>query len=85
MLTIIIWLSLIVPYITANNYGELLGVLTTEDTYAIDLGVLCPGMIICAIIISRKIDIVYKTGPIFYISRSALALWLSCTPYTAAS
>lgn len=65
VLTIIIWLSLIAPYMIANNYGGLLGVLTTEATYAIDLGVLCPGMIICAILISRKNDIGYKTAPIF--------------------
>lgn len=76
---------LIVPYVTANNYSELFGVLTTEATYAIDLGVLCPGLIICALLISSKIDIGYKTAPIFHISYLALALWLSCSLYTAAS
>ena len=53
-LTFVIWISMIVPYMIANNYGDLLGVLTTEATYAIDLGVLCPAMIICAILILKK-------------------------------
>ena len=61
--TIVIWISMIVPYMIANNYGDLLGVLTTEATYAIDLGVLCPAMIICAILVQKKNDFGYKMAP----------------------
>lgn len=63
-ITIIIWLSMLIPYLISQNYGELLGVLTTEVTYAIDLGLLCPLMIICAIWIRKKNDNGYKLAPI---------------------
>lgn len=62
-LTLAIWISMIVPYMIANNYGDLLGVLTTEATYAIDLGILCPAMIICAILIRKKKDFGYIMAP----------------------
>lgn len=55
-ITIVIWLSMLVPHLISQNYGELVGVLTTEITYAIDLGVLCPLMIICSIWIRKKND-----------------------------
>ncbi len=64
VVTIGIWLSMIVPYMITDNYGYLLGVLTTESTYAIDLGVLCPAMIICAILVQKKRDFGYKMAPI---------------------
>ncbi len=64
VVTIGIWLSMIVPYMITDNYGYLLGVLTTESTYAIDLGVLCPAMIICAILVQNKRDFGYKMAPI---------------------
>lgn len=64
LVTIGIWMSMIVPCIIADNYGELLGVLTTESTYAIDLGILCPAMIICAVLIQKKIDFGYKMSSI---------------------
>ena len=64
VVTIGIWLSMIIPSIIADNYGYLLGVLTTESTYAIDLGVLCPAMIICAILVQKKKDSGYKMAPI---------------------
>ena len=63
-ITIIIWLSMIIPCLISQNYGELVGVLTTEVTYAIDLGLLCPLMIICAIWIRNKEDNGYKLAPI---------------------
>lgn len=63
-ITIIIWLSMIIPNLISQNIGELLGVLTTEVTYAIDLGILCPLMIICAIWIKNRNDIGYKLAPI---------------------
>ena len=63
-ITIIIWLSMIIPCLISQNYGELVGVLTTEVTYAIDLGLLCPLMIICAIWIRNKDDNGYKLAPI---------------------
>ena len=63
-ITIIVWLSMIVPSLMSQNFGELLGVLTTEVTYAIDLGILCPLMIICAIWINNRNDIGYKLAPI---------------------
>lgn len=62
-LTFAIWISMIVPYMIANHYGDLLGVLTTEATYAIDLGILCPAMIICAILIRKKKDFGYIMAP----------------------
>lgn len=62
--TIVIWLSMIIPCLISQNYGELLGVLTTEVTYAIDLGLLCPLMIICAKWIRNKNDNGYKLAPI---------------------
>lgn len=61
--TIVIWISMIIPYMIANNYGDLLVVLTTEATYAIDLGVLCPAMIICAILVQMKKDFGYIMAP----------------------
>jgi len=64
VVTIGIWLSMIVPYMITDNYGYLLGVLTTESTYAIDLGVLCPAMIICAILVQKKRHYGYKMAPI---------------------
>lgn len=63
-ITIIIWLSMLVPHLISQNYGELVGVLTTEVTYAIDLGVLCPLMIICSVWIRKKNDNGYKLAPI---------------------
>ena len=64
MITIIVWLSMIVPCLISQNFGELLGVLTTEVTYAIDLGILCPLMIICGIWIGKRNDNGYKLAPI---------------------
>ena len=55
---------MIVPCLISKDFGELLGVLTTEITYAIDLGILCPLMIICAIWIKNKNDNGYKLAPI---------------------
>lgn len=63
-ITIVIWLSMLVPHLISQNYGELVGVLTTEVTYAIDLGVLCPLMIICSVWIRKKNDNGYKLAPI---------------------
>lgn len=63
-ITIIIWLTILVPHLISQNYGKLLGVLTTEVTYAIDLGVLCPMMIICGIWVRNKKDSGYKLAPI---------------------
>lgn len=63
-LTIIIWLAMLIPHLISQSYGELIGVLTTEVTYAIDLGILCPLMIICSIWIGKKKDIGYKLAPI---------------------
>lgn len=62
--TMLIWLLLIIPHLIVQSYGELIGVLTTEVTYAIDLGVLCPVMILCSIWIRKKRDIGYKLAPI---------------------
>ena len=64
LITIFVWSSMIVPCLISKNFGELLGVLTTEITYAIDLGILCPLMIICAIWIKNKNDNGYKLAPI---------------------
>ena len=64
LITIFVWSSMIVPCLISKNFGELLGVLTTEITYAIDLGILCPLMIICAIWIKNKDNAGYKLAPI---------------------
>lgn len=64
VITIIVWLAMLIPHIINQSYGELIGVLTTEVTYAIDLGLLCPLMIICSIWIRKKNDIGYKLAPI---------------------
>ncbi len=63
-ITIIIWLSMIIPHLINQSYGDLLNTLTTEATYAIDLGLLCPLMIMCGLWIWKKNDIGYKLAPI---------------------
>ncbi len=63
-ITVIIWLIMLIPHLIKENYGDLLDILTTEVTYAIDLGVLGPLMIICGIWIRKKYDIGYKLAPI---------------------
>lgn len=63
-ITAIIWLSMIIPHLISQSYGDLLGALTTEVTYAMDLGVLCPLMIICGMWIRKKNDNGYKLAPI---------------------
>lgn len=65
IITIFIWLAMLVPSIMVNDFGNLLGVLTTEATYAIDLGVLCPGMILCSVLVNKKMNLGYKIAPIF--------------------
>ncbi|MCQ2498684.1 MAG: hypothetical protein MJ133_06825 [Lachnospiraceae bacterium] len=65
IITILIWIVMLLPNIIANDFGDLLGVLTTEATYAIDLGVLCPGMILCAVMVNKKMNSGYKIAPIF--------------------
>lgn len=62
--TMLIWLGMLIPYFIFENYGELLGVLTTEATFAIDLALIGPGMIICAIWIRKKKDKGYILAPI---------------------
>lgn len=63
-ITVIIWLTMLIPHLISQNYGDLLNTLTTEVTYAIDLGVLCPLMIMCGMWIRKKNDIGYKLAPV---------------------
>ena len=63
-ITVIIWLVMLIPHLIIENYGDLLDILTTEAAYALDLGVLCPLMIICGMWIRKKNDIGYKVAPI---------------------
>lgn len=82
-ITVMIWLTMLIPYLINENYGDLLNTLTTEVTYAIDLGVLCPLMIICGIWIRKKNDIGYKLAPIllyilFYVAPMVILQNLYC-------
>lgn len=63
-ITVTIWLIMLIPHLIIENYGDLLDILTTEAAYALDLGVLCPLMIICGMWIRKKNDIGYKLAPI---------------------
>ena len=63
-ITVIIWVSMLIPHLVSQSYGELIGVLTTEVTFAVDLGVLCPLMIICGGWVRNKKDNGYKLAPI---------------------
>lgn len=62
-ITILVWLSMLIPHLINQNYGDLLNTLT-EVTYAVDLGVLCPFMIICGLWIKKKNDFVFLLAPI---------------------
>lgn len=64
ILTATIWLMHVFPAILNHDYGDLLGVLTTESTYVIDLGIICPLLILCGIWVNRKMEVGYKLTPI---------------------
>jgi hypothetical protein len=64
VLTMLIWISSILPVTINGNFGTLLGIQTNEATYGIDLSITCPLFIYCGISLLRNKAIGYKLAPL---------------------
>lgn len=78
-----IWISMIIPSLISNNYSDLLGLSSTEVTFAFDIGIICPALLISGFLIRRKNDIGYKIAPLllyilFSVGPLVIAQNISC-------
>jgi hypothetical protein len=64
VITALVWISSIMPVVINGEFGSLLGVQTSEATFGIDLGIVCPLFIYCGISVLRKKIIGYKIAPL---------------------
>lgn len=64
IITAFLWLSVLVPAMIDNQFSALLGVLTTEATYGLDLSITCPILILSGIWLLKKKEVGYKVDPL---------------------
>ena len=65
--SVLVWLSLILPAVLANQPLSIADIYTTEPTFVIDLGIILPSAITCGVMLLRKKPLGYKFAPIILI------------------
>ncbi len=77
-LSVLQWLAFIIPPIITGSPMEIIGIYTTEPTFIIDLGIILPTALYCAIMLMNRKPLAYQLTPVLLILLSGVALCVIC-------
>ena len=68
------WLTFIIPAIVSGTPKEFIEIYTTEPTFVIDLAVILPSALFCAVMLLRRKAIAYQIAPVYLILLTGVGL-----------
>ncbi len=77
-LSVLQWLAFIIPAITSEVPMKIIDIYTTEPTFIIDLAIIFPVAIYCAIMLIKKKTFAYQLTPVLLILLTGVALCVIC-------
>lgn len=62
--SVLVWMMFIIPSAVSGKPMEIIGCYTTEPTFAIDLAIILPSMLYCAIMLFKRKAVAYQLAPV---------------------